>query len=227
MNKEMERSGLREQLQAQFARVGKALASPARLEILHLLSQGEKPVEHIARMAGLTVANASQHLQQLKSVRMVTSRKTGQQVRYSLAALTVASLINHLHEFGNERLLEVQELVTTHLTPLNGQPPVAPEDAARMIGQGQTIPVDIRPKDEYQSGHLPGAVSVPFEDLEKHLSHLSREKSLLVYAHDIYSEKAYQAVHRFREAGFNAFRMDGGVADWMLAGQSVVSQTQA
>ena len=224
MNKKSESTGLREQLHIQFARVGKAIASPARLEILHLLSQGEKPVEHIARAAGLTVANASQHLQQLKSVRMVVSRKMGQQVRYRIAAPTVAGLLSHLRDFGNERLLEVQELITTHLVPLNGAPPIEPGKAADMLNKGETVAVDLRPAEEFHAGHLPGAMSVPFDELEGHLAELPREKPLLVYARDLYSETSYQAVGKLREAGFQAFRLNGGLPDWVVAGQPVETE---
>jgi len=218
MDKKNARSDLHEQLFAQFARVGKAISSPARLELLHLLSQGEKSVEQVARGAGLTVANTSQHLQQLKSARMVVSRKEGQQVQYSLAAQSVHTLLYQLQAFGVERLLEVQELLSTHLAPLNGTSPIRRDEALKMIESKKITPLDIRPNDEFLSGHLPSAISVPFSDIEGRMDELKREKPVLIYSRSGFSEDAYQAVAVLRKAGLEANRLEGGWPDWARDG---------
>ncbi len=209
-----ENNNFREQLFAQFARIGKAISSPARVELIFLLNQGEKSVEKLARTAKLSVANTSQHLQHLKSARMVTSRKQGQMVQYRLASYAVEELWQSVQAFGEGRLLEVKELVQTYLHHGKDRDKMTREELRKKMEGNSMVLIDVRPKDEYLFGHLPKARSIPLEDLQGKLGELPRDKEIVAYCRGPYSDLSFQAVSQLQSAGLRAKRLEDGYPEW-------------
>ena len=217
----------REELFAQFARIGKAIASPARLEMIYLLSQGQKSVEELAKAAGLSLANASQHLQQLKAARIVWSRKEGQRVRYGLASERVEGLWQSLQRLGEERLLEVTDLVNTYIKDRDGLEPVTRRELLEKMRDRKVVLIDVRPSEEYAAGHLPEALSVPLGELEARLRDLPADREIIAYCRGPYCLLAVEAVERLRAKGFRALRLADGFPEWKAHGlplEGVASQ---
>ena len=208
----------REELFAQFARIGKAIASPARLEMIYLLSQGQKSVEELAKAAGLSVANASQHLQQLKAARIVGSRKEGQRVRYGLASERVEGLWQSLQRLGEERLLEVSDLVNTYIKGRDGLEPVTHRELLEKMRARKIVLIDVRPSEEYAAGHLPEALSVPLGELEAWLRDLPADREIIAYCRGPYCLLAVEAVERLRAKGYRALRLAEGFPEWKADG---------
>ena len=208
-------------LYAEFARIGKALASPARIEILDLVAQGEKTVEAIADGAGLTVKNASAHLRALRQARLVETRKEAQFVYYRLASDAVLALVRELQAVGRERLAEVDQVARTFLDARDELEPIDASELRRRSEAGDVTVLDVRPADEYGAGHIPGAVSIPVGDLERRLDALSRDREVVAYCRGPYCVYAVEAVEMLRRHGFRARRMDVGLPDWKLQGHPV------
>ena len=208
----------REELFAQFARIGKAIASPARLEMIYLLSQGQKSVEELAKAAGLSLANASQHLQQLKAARIVWSRKEGQRVRYGLASERVEGLWQSLQRLGEERLLEVTDLVNTYIKNRDGLEPVTRRELLEKMRDRKVVLIDVRPSEEYAAGHLPEALSVPLGELEDRLGDFPADREIIAYCRGPYCLLAVEAVERLRAKGFRALRLADGFPEWKAHG---------
>jgi rhodanese-related sulfurtransferase/DNA-binding transcriptional ArsR family regulator len=209
---------VKDQLYAQFARIGKAISSPARIEILDLLSQGEKTVEQIAEQARLGVKNASAHLRALREARLVEARKEPPYVRYRLADESVFRLVRDLQALARERLAEIERIARLYFDDPQAMEPVGPEELLRRIHDGQVTVLDVRPADEYRAGHIPGAVSMPPDELEHRLAEIPRELPVIAYCRGPYCVYAVQAVERLRSEGYQAVRMESGVPDWRLAG---------
>jgi rhodanese-related sulfurtransferase len=207
----MARSAAKEQLFEQFAQVGKAVSSPARLELLDLLAQGEKTVDLLARRAGLSVTNASNHLKALRTAGLVTSRREGQFIHYSRAHASVADFLRALQAVARERLASVRELVRRYLDEPESFEPVGV----------QVVVLDVRPSDEYVAGHIPGAVSIPVDELESRLAELATSKELVAYCRGPYCVFAPQAVRLLRAHGFKARRLEEGVTEWRALGLEV------
>ncbi len=215
------------ELLAQFARVAKALSHPNRLELLEFLAQGERTVEALARAAGLSVANASQHLQQLKQAGLVTSRKTGQHVRYRLADDDVVALMAALREVARRHLAEVDRIVQAYLAARDTLEPVPATDLLERIRRGEVTVLDVRPPEEYAAGHLPGAVNIPLEELERRLGELPKDREVVAYCRGPYCVLAWEAAARLREKGIPARRLEGGLPEWRLAGLPVEAEREA
>lgn len=214
----MEHREFKDQLYAQFARVGKALASPQRLELLDLLAQGERSVEELAREAALTVANASQHLRVLRDARLVESRKEGQYVYYRLADPAVFALWRAVREVGERQLAEIDRLVETYMRHPEQLEPLSREHLARRVATGDAILLDVRPALEYRQGHIAGARSIPVEHLEARLRELHPEQEVVAYCRGPYCVFADEAVTLLRARGFNARRYAEGYPEWAAAG---------
>jgi DNA-binding transcriptional ArsR family regulator len=165
----MEHRQFKDQLYAQFARLGKALASPQRLELLDLLAQGERPVEDLAREASLSVANASQHLRALRQARLVDARKDGLYVYYRLADPAVFELWCALRHVGERQLAEIDRLVDTYMHHPEQLEPISRQALQQRLADGATVVVDVRPALEFHQGHIAGARSIPVEELEQRL----------------------------------------------------------
>lgn len=213
--------GFKQQLFAEFARIAKALASPVRLELLDFLAQGERNVESLAQAAKVSIANASQHLQHLRQAGLVSARKQGQQVYYSLASTDVVELLVALRHAAERHIAEVDRLVDAYLTVKDNLEPVPRAELLARARQGLITVLDVRPPEEYAAGHLPGAVNVPLAELEKHLKELPKDREVVAYCRGPYCVLAYEAVARLREKGFRARRLQDGFPEWRIAGLPV------
>lgn len=212
----------KDEIYDQFARIGKAVASPHRLEILDLLCQGEKSVEEIAAHSRLDIKNASAHLRVLRSARLLEARRSGKNVFYRLADPAVAAFWLSLRSLAERRLAEIRAAVEGYFT---GAPDLQPLDRKTLLTKarrGDIIVLDVRPADEYATGHLPGARSLPLTELKHKLSTLPRRKQIVAYCRGPYCVLSYEAVEFLRRSGFRATRLDDGVLEWAAAGMPVL-----
>ena len=205
----------------QFARVAKAMGNGYRLELLEFLAQGERSVEALARVSGLTVANTSQHLQQLRQAGMVTNRKAGQKVYYRLSGMDVSALLSSLREVAERHLADVDRLVEDYLKVKDGLEPVPAHELLARARQGLVTVLDVRPPEEYASGHVPGAINIPLSELERHLDELDPAQEVVAYCRGPHCVLAFDAVSRLRKKGVKARRLDGGLPEWRLGGLPV------
>jgi rhodanese-related sulfurtransferase len=208
-------------LYEQFARIGHALSTPKRLEILDVLGQGERSVEVLAREANLSVPNASQHLRVLRSARLVDSRRDGAYIYYRLADSAVWRLWAALRDLGQLRLTEITELVRSIYQNKEGLDLVDRPTLWRLAREGQVTVLDVRPLAEYEAGHIPGAASIPLEDLARRLSEIPREQPVVAYCRGPYCVLAVQAVELLRRHGFSARRLKDGFPEWREDGLPV------
>ncbi|MDA8389200.1 MAG: metalloregulator ArsR/SmtB family transcription factor [Gammaproteobacteria bacterium] len=213
--------GFKHELFAEFARVGKALSSGNRLELLEFLAQGERSVEALARVAGLTTANTSAHLQQLRRAGLVTVRKEGQSVYYRLTGDDVVTLLECLRRVAETHLAEVSRLVSTYLTVKDNLEPVPAKELLGRAREGLVTVIDVRPAEEYAAGHVPGALNIPLAQLERHLADLPHDTEVVAYCRGPYCVLAYEAVARLRAKGFTAHRLEDGFPEWKQAGLPV------
>ena len=205
----------------QFARVAKAMSSGNRLELLEFLAQGERSVDALAGVSGLTVANTSQHLQQLRQAGLVVSRKQGQKVYYRLSGNDVTALLKALRGVAERHLADVERLVNTYLTVKDSLEPVPADELLERVREGLVTLLDVRPPEEYASGHLPDAINIPLADLEKHLDKLVPAQEIVAYCRGPHCVLAFDAVAKLREKGINARRLDGGLPEWKLEGRPI------
>jgi len=207
----------------QLAVVARALGSAVRLELLDFLAQGPRHVEDLARAAGLSVANTSKHLQQLRAVGLVAASRDGKHVRYRLADDRVLDAVHDLRVLAETHLEQVDELVSRYLRSrdaLEGVPACELLDRAR---DGLVTVVDVRPPEEYAQGHIRGALSIPLDRLEQHLGELPRDREVVAYCRGPWCVLSYEAVARLRRAGLQARRLEDGLPEWRRAGLPVES----
>ena len=205
----------------QFSRIGKAVSSPKRLELLDLICQGEKTVETLSRESGLTVANTSQHLQTLKAARLIEAEKDGLYVKYRLADEMVCEFFRSMRILAENRLAEVDMIKRRFLEGREGMEPVNREDLLKRVVEGGVTVLDVRPVDEYRTGHIPGALSVPLGHLKEILSQLPKDQEIVAYCRGPYCVLAVHAVELLREKGFKAIRLEESVQDWRAMGLPV------
>jgi rhodanese-related sulfurtransferase len=205
----------------QFARVGKALASPKRLEIVDLLAQGERTVEEIARETTMSVASASQHLQALKAARMVAARREGLYIHYRLADEDVFRTWQAVRALAESRLSEVDSVVEAYLVDRNALEAVDARELMERLNDGSVVVLDVRPKAEYRAGHIPGALSVPVDTLEAALQTLPRDREIVAYCRGPYCVFSDEVVALLRSRGYRARRLRQGLPDWRAAGMPV------
>ena len=205
----------------QFARVAKALGSGNRLEILEYLAQGERSVEALARVSGLTVANTSQHLQQLRQAGLVESSKVGLKVFYRLSGDDVIGLLDALRGVAERRVADVEKLVNTYLTVKDELEPLPRQELLERVRDGLVTVLDVRPPEEYAAGHVPGAVNVPLSELEHYLKKLNPEQEVVAYCRGPHCVLAFDAVACLRERGLKARRLEDGYPEWKTAGLPV------
>jgi len=211
-------ASLKKQLFEQFARVGKALASGHRLEIVELLAQAERSVEALAELTGLSVANTSQHLQQLRRVGLVAARKEGLRVHYRLADPAVSELLGAMQRIAEKQYAEVERIVRSYLAAKDDLEPVSRAELLERAARGDVTIVDVRPPEEFAAGHLPGALNVPLAELEARRGKLPRGQEVVAYCRGPYCVLAFEAVARLRAAGHAARRLEGGYPEWKSAG---------
>jgi rhodanese-related sulfurtransferase/DNA-binding transcriptional ArsR family regulator len=205
----------------QFSRVSKALGSGNRLELLEFLAQGERSVDALAKLSGLSVANTSRHLQVLRQAGLVAARKEGLFVFYSVSGEGVIKLLAALQEVAQHNVAEVTQLVNTYLTSKDSLEPVSVKDLVDRMRGGLVTIVDVRPKEEYGAGHLPGAINIPLADMERNLSKLPRDREIIAYCRGPFCVLSFEAVAQFRNAGLRARRLETGFPEWKVAGLAV------
>ncbi|UCG07061.1 MAG: ArsR family transcriptional regulator [Desulfobacterales bacterium] len=211
----------------QFARVGKAVSSPKRLELLDLLCQGPRTVEVLAKESGLTIANASQHLQVLRAARLVEAEKEGLHVIYRLADQTVCEFFRAMRILAESRLAEVEQIKRRFLEGREGMEPVDREALLKLVREGGVTVLDVRPVEEYKAGHIPGALSLPLKELQLRLSELPRDQEIVAYCRGPYCVLSVQAIEILRAKGFNAIRLEEGIQDLRALGFPIAMGEEA
>lgn len=210
-----------EDLFAQFARITGAMAAPSRLKLLDRLCQGEQNVETLAQATGLTVANTSHHLRVLAEARLVTSRRVPPQVFYQLAGEAVCRFWFALRDLARERLADIDRAVAAYLA---GEPELTAISRGELISRmeaGDVVLLDVRPEAEFRAGHIPGAVSVPLEELASRIADLPAGRQVVAYCRGPYCFLAVDAVRELRLHGFDARRLEEGMPEWRAAGLPV------
>ena len=206
----------------QFARVGKAVSSPRRLELLDLLCQGPRTVEVLAKESGLTIANASQHLQVLRGARLVEADKEGLYVIYRLADRNVCEFFRSMRLLAESRLAEVEQIKGRFLAGREGMMPVDREKLLRLVREEAVTVLDVRPSVEYNAGHIAGALSIPLKELQQRLSDLPRNQDIVAYCRGPYCVLSVLAVEMLRARGFNAVRLEEGIQDFRALGFPII-----
>jgi rhodanese-related sulfurtransferase len=207
----------------QIARIGQAAASPSRLELLDLLSQGDRTVDALARQTGQSVATTSHHLQVLRRARLVEAEKAGLYVTYRLADPQVGAFVLELRRLAESRLAEIEQVTRQYLERRNTLEPVDNAELIRRVRGGEVTVIDVRPREEYVAGHIPGALSVPLADLPKRLGELRKRRDIVAYCRGPYCVMALDAVDLLRDKGFRAHRLEHGVPEWRAHGWRVAS----
>jgi rhodanese-related sulfurtransferase/DNA-binding transcriptional ArsR family regulator len=205
-------------LYAQFARLGHAVAAPKRLELLDLLSQGEKTVEQLAQQSATPLKNTSAQLRVLRQARLVEPRRDGQHVWYRLADAAVADFLASLQALGRRRYAEVREMAEAYLDGRDALEPIAPDELRRRLETGDVTLIDVRPADEFAAGHIPGALSVPVAELARRVHELPKRKEVVAYCRGPYCVFAVEAVALLRQRGLRARRLVEGVSAWRGSG---------
>jgi rhodanese-related sulfurtransferase/predicted transcriptional regulator len=198
-----------------IAVMGKAFASPRRLELLDLLAQGQRSVDELARASKQSVANASQHLQALHAAGLVSREREGTRVRYELAGDDVLHLWLALRDTSAERLAEVERSARDYLG--EEVEAIDRDELLARMRRRDVVLVDVRPSDEYAAGHIEGAQSIPLDELEQHVDELPSDREVIAYCRGPFCVMAHEAVHRLQSAGLSARRLDEGWPEWRLA----------
>lgn len=213
----------------QFARVGKALGNPARLELVDLLAQGERTVEGLAGAAGLAVSTTSAHLQTLKHAHLVTARREGARIYYALAGDDVAGLYARLRAIAQAHLPETEPARRDYLGLGTGSEDpalaeVGPKELLQQARDGQVTVLDARPAEEYTQGHIPDAISIPIDELPHRLAELPTDRTIVAYCRGGYCVFAYDAVRQLHAHGYHAARLADGMLEWRLAGLPITTE---
>jgi rhodanese-related sulfurtransferase/biotin operon repressor len=224
--KTMSSKGVKQLLLEQFARVGKAMSNANRLEILEFLAQSERNVEELAKLTDLSVANTSQHLQQLRQAGLAISRKQGLKVYYSLSGDDVITLLTAQRKVAERHIAEVDQVIDRFLTVKDSLEPLPREELLSRVKQGLVTLIDVRPATEYASGHVPGAINMPLNKLEEHLGDFDTDTEIIAYCRGPHCVLAFDAVEKLREQGFKASRLEDGFPEWKMAGLPVEKNTE-
>jgi rhodanese-related sulfurtransferase/biotin operon repressor len=215
--------GPKQALFEHLAAIARALGHGARLELLDFLAQGERSVEDLARVAGLSIANTSKHLQQLKAAGLVAARRDGKHIRYTLGDERVLDAVAALRALAQAHLGAVEDLVASYLKGRDALEPVPAEDLLARVRDGLVTVLDVRPPEEYAQGHVVGALNVPLDRLQERLKDLPTDREVVAYCRGPWCVLSFEAVARLREAGFAARRLQDGLPEWRRAGLPVVS----
>lgn len=212
-------------LLVQFAAVAKTLGHAHRLELLEQLAQGERSVDVLAQRTGLSIANASQHLQQMRRAGLVANRREGKFVFYRLNDDAVLELLAALRKIAERNLAEVERVVRSYFDKRDSLEPVSREELVERAKAGTATILDVRPEDEFALGHLPGAVNIPLRDLQERLTELDPAQEIVAYCRGPYCVLSYEAVAQLRARGFNVRRLEDGLPEWRATGLPVVTGT--
>ncbi len=202
----------------QLAAVARAIGNAHRLYLLEVLAQGERSVDDLAKAAGLSVANASQHLQVLARVHLVRRRKTGSYVRYALGNDAVLELIRALRTTSELNVAEVDRLLAAFYRAKDSLEPVSRAELWRRVNEGTVAVLDVRPVEEFEAGHIPCAVNIPIAELKKRLAEIPRDHLVVAYCRGPYCLYSFEAVELLRDSGFEAKRLEDGLPEWRMAG---------
>jgi rhodanese-related sulfurtransferase/DNA-binding transcriptional ArsR family regulator len=211
----------KDRLYEAFARTAKALSSPKRVELIELMAQGERTVDALAQATGMGVTNASAHLQVLARSHLVEARKAGTKVFYRLSGDDVAAFVAALRDLARARLGEVDQVVRDYFVARDALEPVGRKELVSRAAQGKVVILDVRPTEEFAAGHIPGALSVPLDQLDATLARLPKRTEIIAYCRGPYCVLAPQAVERLRAKGYKARRLADGFPEWRLAGMPV------
>src|SRR6266699_2304127 len=222
----MSRASPKLTLFTQFAAVAKSLAHAHRLEILEQLAQGERSVEVVAQRTGLSVANTSQHLQQMRRAGIVAARREGKFIFYALADEAVLDLMAGLRRIAERNIAEVERVIRSYFNDRDSMEPVSREELLEKSRAGVVTVLDVRPADEFALGHLPGAVNIPLRELEARLAGLDPSQQIVAYCRGPYCVLAFEAVALLRKRGFQARRMQDGFPEWRNAGFPLACQVR-
>lgn len=214
-------------LYAQVARIGKALCSSKRLELIELLCQGEKPVERLARDAGISMKLASAHLKELRQAHLVETRRDGKNIYYRLTSEAVADFWVAMRVLAEDRLLELRMALAKLAEHAHELLPMERAQLLAQAEQGEVVVLDVRPSSEYSAGHLPYARSLPLTELQQRLAELPRDKPVVAYCRGPFCLMAVEAAEFLRQHGYRAVRFEDGVAEWRAHGLPVVSESES
>lgn len=209
---------VKDRIYEQFSRIGKAIASPHRLEIIEFLAQGERTVDGLANALSVPVANASHHLQALRAARLVDTRKAGTFVYYRLSDPEVFELARMIRTLAQRHLTEVDRIVRTYFHARDQLEPIGRETLLERARAGDVVVLDVRPAEEYRAGHIAGALSVPVGELEHRIAELPADKEIIAYCRGPYCVMALEAVQKLRARGRAARRLVDGFPEWRAAG---------
>ncbi|HEY8748175.1 MAG TPA: metalloregulator ArsR/SmtB family transcription factor [Tepidisphaeraceae bacterium] len=214
----MNKAEFKSALFGEFARIGKALGNPHRLQLIELLAQGERSVEELSEELGQPMANVSQHLQVLRGAQLVSVRRSGTFSYYCLADEQVFAVWRNIRDLGTSRLAEVDRLVADYLGRRDELEVVSVAELRRRLGDPATLVLDVRPRREYDAGHIRGARNIPIPELKKRLSDVPKGSEIVAYCRGPYCVFAHEAVAALRSAGFRAARLESGFPDWKARG---------
>jgi rhodanese-related sulfurtransferase/DNA-binding transcriptional ArsR family regulator len=217
----MSRTSPKGSLFVQFAAVAKAMAHPLRLELLEHIAQGERSVELLAARVGISIANASQHLQQLRRAGLVSAERRGKYIFYALTDDAVLQLFAALRRVGERHSAEVGQIVRGYFEKRDSMEAVSHRELMQRLKDGLAVVLDVRPEDEFALGHVPGALNVPLSELKKRLGKLDLRQEVIAYCRGPYCVLAYEAVALLRSRGFSARRLQDGMPEWRAAGLPV------
>lgn len=218
---ESQKRAFKDEIYDQFSRIGKAFSSASRLELIDLLAQRERTVDELARETEMSVANTSRHLQVLKGERLVRRRKEGTRAYYRLAGPEVYRAWRAVRTLAESRLMEVEETVQQYLSDREEMESLSPGELAARLERDDVLVLDVRPEAEYEAGHIPGARSIPVDQLEEHLDDLPENQEIVAYCRGPYCVYSDDAVRRLKEEGHTARRLQEGLPDWLDEGRSV------
>lgn len=217
----MPETNFKKDLFAQFALVGKSLSNGNRLELLEFLAQGERSVEDLAKVSGLSVANTSQHLQGLRRSGLVKNRADGQRVYYRLSDYSIVELMTLMRKIAETNLAEIQVLIESYLSEKDQLEPIAKDELLKRARKGAVTVIDVRPEQEFNSGHVPHAINIPFSELENKLKSLPKDKEVIAYCRGPYCVLSFDAVKQLRARGYKARRLEDGFPEWKQEGLPV------
>jgi len=219
----MSHRDFKDPLYEQFARIGHAVASPKRIELLDLLSQGEKTVEQLSDQSATPVKNTSAHLRVLRQARLVETRRSGTFVYYRLAGDDVFRFVRDLESLGRSRLAEVEQVANLYIDGRDELEPVSIKELRRRMREGDITVIDVRPEEEYLAGHIPGALSIPVAQLKRRLGEIPKSNDVVAYCRGPYCVYSVEAVGILREHGYHALRANEGLPDWRASGLPIAA----
>ena len=207
----------------QFAVVAQALANGHRVELIELVAQGERSVEELARLSGLTVTNASQHLQLLRRAGLVVARRAGKHVLYRIGERDVVDLLMAVRRTAERGVAEIDKIVQSYFHARDSLEPVSHEELAARLRDGVVTLIDVRPGEEFAAGHIPGAVNIPLDELPRRLGELPADRTVIAYCRGPYCVFAFEAVAALRAKGYDARRLADGYPQWWAARRPVAA----